>query len=148
MANSFACGAAHPNPLNGASSQHHGRCPPRTARSESTVGASNWGGFAEANYVDFFHPHSSFPVIVRRPILQAIVIRRRRHPPPSSSAVAVIVRRRGLPPSQPSSPLSCLRRLLPPSSLPHCSPPPNLACLHRPPLTVAAAVVSSASPFS
>ncbi len=55
MADSFACGAAHPNPVNGASSQHHGRCrPPRTAWSELTVGASNWGGFAEANYVNFF----------------------------------------------------------------------------------------------
>ncbi len=144
MADSFSCGAAHSNPLNGASSQHHGRCPPRTARSESTVEASNWGGFAEANNVDFFHPLSSFPVIVRRPILQAIIIRRRRHPPPPLSAVAIIVRRRGLSPSQPSSPLSYLQRLLSPSSLPHCSPPPNLACLHRP----AAAVVSSAAPFS
>jgi hypothetical protein len=54
MADSFACGTAHPDPLNGVSSQHHGRCPPCTARSESTVGASNWGGFAEANYVNFF----------------------------------------------------------------------------------------------
>ncbi len=94
------------------------------------------------------HPLSSFPIIIRRPISRAIVIRQRRRPPPSSSAVAVVVHRRGLPPLQPSLPLSCLRRLLPPSFLPHCSPPPHLACLRRPPPTVAAAVVSSAVPFS
>ncbi len=95
-------------------------------------------------------PLSSFPftVIVCRPISRAVVIRRRPRPPPSLSAVAVVGRRRGLPPSQPSSPLSCLRRLSPPSSLPHCSPPPNLACLLCPPPTVAAAVVSSNAPFS
>ena len=94
-------------------------------------------------------PLSSFPVIVRRPISRVVIICRRRRPPPSSSsAVAVVVRHRGLPPSQPSSPLSCLRRLSPPSSLPHCSPPPDLACFRRPPPTVATAVISSAAPFS
>jgi hypothetical protein len=148
MGDCIACGAATPKPLRAASSPHRGQCPSASVLSESTVEVSNWGGSAEANSIDFFHLLSSFPVIVRRPILLAIVIRRRRHPPPSSSAVAVIVCRRGLPPLQPSSPLSCLQRLLPPSSLPHCSPSPNLACLHRPPLTVAAAVVSSAAPFS
>jgi hypothetical protein len=91
---------------------------------------------------------SSFPVIVRRLILQAVVIRCRCRPPPSSSAVTVVVCRHGLPPLQPSSPLSCLRRLSPPSSLPHCRPPANLTCLCHPLPTVAAAVVSSAVPFS
>jgi hypothetical protein len=94
------------------------------------------------------HPLSSFPIIVRRTISGAVVIRRRRRPPPSSSAVAVVVRRCGLPPSQPSSPLSCLWRLSPPSSLPHCSPPPDFACLRRPLPIVAAAVVSSDAPFN
>ncbi len=93
-------------------------------------------------------PLSSFPVIVRRPISRAVDIRRCRHPPLSSSAVAVVVRRRGLQQSQPSLPLSCLRRLSPLSSLPHCSPSPDLACLRRPLPTVAAAVTSSTAPFS
>ncbi len=82
------------------------------------------------------------------PDLASLLIRRRRRPPPLSSGVAVIVHRRGLPPSQPSLPLSCLRRLSSPSSLPHCSPPPELVCLHRPPPTVAVAVATSAAPFS
>ncbi len=80
------------------------------------------------------------------PDLASLVIRRHRRPPPLSSGVAVIVRRRDLPPSQPSSPLSCLRHLSSPSSLPHW--PPELACLRRPPPTVTAAVVTSAARFS
>jgi hypothetical protein len=88
-------------------------------------------------------PRHSLP-----PDLASLIIRRRRRPPQLSSGIAVIVRRRGLPPLQPSSPLSCLRRLSSPLSLPHCSPPPELACLCRPPPTVTAAVVTSAAPFS
>jgi hypothetical protein len=56
----------------------------------------------------------SFPVIVRRPILQAVIICHRHHPPPLSSAVTVVVCRCGLPPLQPSWPLNCLWHLLPP----------------------------------
>ncbi len=82
------------------------------------------------------------------PDLASLIIRRRHRPPPLLSGVAVIVRCRSLPPSQPSSPLSCLRRLLSPSSLPHCSPPPELACLRCPPPTITAAVITSAAPFS
>ncbi len=88
-------------------------------------------------------PRHSLP-----PNLASLVIRSRRLPSPVSSGVAVIVYRRGLPPSQPSSPLSCLRRLSSPSSLPHCSPPPELACLCLPPPTITAAVVTSAASFS
>ncbi len=82
------------------------------------------------------------------PDLASLIIHRRHRPPPLSSGVAVIVRRRGLPPSQPSLPLSCLRRLSSPSSLPHCSPPPELVCLRCPPPTITAAVITSAAPFS
>jgi hypothetical protein len=78
-------------------------------------------------------PISSFPIIVRRPILQAIVIRHRCHPPSLSSAVSVVVCHRHLPPLQPSLPLHCIWHHLPLLSLPHCSPPPNLACLCCPP---------------
>ncbi len=83
-----------------------------------------------------------------RPDLASLIICRRHCLPPLSSGVAVIVRRRGLPSLQPSSPLSCLRRILSPSSLPHCSPPPKLACLLCPPPTITAAVITSAAPFS
>jgi hypothetical protein len=82
------------------------------------------------------------------PNLASLIIRRCHHPPPLSSGIAVVVRRRGLPPLQPSSPLSCLRRLSSPSSLPHCSPPPKLACLCCPLPTITAAVITSAAPFS
>ncbi len=154
-------------------------------------------------------PLPTFPVVVRCPILLAVIVRC-HCPPPSSAAIAVVFCRRclPLPPSspQPSSPLcrlhclsppalilprhslppdlasrchlppsssatvvvrcchQCLParsatvasiiatqlspRLLPPLSLPHSSTPPDLACLHCPPPTVAAAVVSSAAPFS
>jgi hypothetical protein len=82
------------------------------------------------------------------PDLASLIIRRRHCPPPLSSGVAVIFRRRGLPPLQPSLPLSCLQRLSSPSSLPYCGPPPKLACLCCPPLTITAAVITSAAPFS
>ncbi len=49
MADFFTCGAATPNPHDAASSQHYGRCPNASVLSESMVGASNWGGSAEAN---------------------------------------------------------------------------------------------------
>ncbi len=82
------------------------------------------------------------------PNLASLIIRCHHRPPPLSSGIAVIVCRRGLPSSQPSLPLSCFQRLSSPSSLPHCSPPPELACLHCPPPTITAAVITSAAPFS
>jgi hypothetical protein len=54
MANCIACGAATPNLHGAASSQHHGRRSNSSVLSESTVGASNWGGSAEANSINFF----------------------------------------------------------------------------------------------
>jgi hypothetical protein len=51
MADCIACGAATPNQLCSASSQHHGQRPPRLVFSESTVGASNRGGSASANEI-------------------------------------------------------------------------------------------------
>ncbi len=89
-----------------------------------------------------------FPRHSPPPDLASLIICRRHRPPLLSSGVAVIVRRRGLPPSQPSLPLSCLRHLLSPSSLPHCSPPPEHACLCCPPPTITSAVITSAAPFS
>jgi hypothetical protein len=82
------------------------------------------------------------------PNLASLVICHRRRPPPLSSGIAVIVRHRGLPPSQPSLPLSCLQHHSSPSSLPHCSLPPELACPRCPPPTVTVSVVTSAAPFS
>ena len=78
-------------------------------------------------------PLSSFPSIVCRLILQAVIIRRQHHPPPSTSAITVIVCRHHLQLLQPSSPLCCRWRCSPPSSLPRCIPPPDLACLCCPP---------------
>ncbi len=87
-------------------------------------------------------PLPTFPVLVRRPILHAVVVRC-RCPLPSSATIAVVVRRCcfPLPPSlpQPSLPLHCLCHLLPPALvLPRHSPPPDLAslvirCRRRPP---------------
>ena len=51
MADCFACGAAAPKKLGGASSQHHGQCPPRLVWLESMVGVSTWGGSASANEI-------------------------------------------------------------------------------------------------
>ncbi len=91
-------------------------------------------------------PLPTFPVVVRRPILRAVVIRCRRLPP-SSAAIAVVIHRHclPLPPSlpQPSSPLRCLCRRSPPALvLPRHSPPPNLASRHHlPPLLSATVVV-------
>ncbi len=69
MGDCIACGTATSKPLRAASSPHHGRCPSASVLLESMVGASNWGGSAEAISIDFFHPLLSFPVIVRHPIL-------------------------------------------------------------------------------
>jgi hypothetical protein len=93
-------------------------------------------------------PALVLPSHSRPPDLASLIIRRRHCPPPLSSGVAVIVHHRHLPPSQPSSPLSCLRHLSSPLSLPHCSLPPKLACLRCPPSTITAAVITSAAPFS
>jgi hypothetical protein len=54
MANCFACGAAAPKKLGGASSQHHGQCPPHLVWSESMVGVSNWGVSDDVTRNDFF----------------------------------------------------------------------------------------------
>ncbi len=54
MANCIACGAATPNLHGAASSQHHGRRSNASVLSESTVGASNWGGSAKANSINYF----------------------------------------------------------------------------------------------
>jgi hypothetical protein len=54
MADFSACATATPNPHGAASSQHHGRRSNASVLLESTVGASNWGGSAEANSIDFF----------------------------------------------------------------------------------------------
>ncbi len=88
-------------------------------------------------------PRHSLP-----PDLASLIICRRHCPPPLLSGVAIIVCRCGLPPSQPSSPLSCLRHLSSPLSLPHCSPPPELACLRCPLTTITVAVITSTAPFS
>ncbi len=90
-------------------------------------------------------PLPTFPVVVRRPILHAIVVRCRR-PLPSSAAIAVVVHRRCLPLSpslpQPSSPLRCLRRRSPPALvLPRHSPPPDLASRHHLPPSSSATIV-------
>ncbi len=90
-------------------------------------------------------PLPTFPVVVRRPILRAVIVRCRRSPP-SSATIAVVVRRRclPLPPSspQPSSPLRCLLHRSPPDLvLPRHSPPPDLASRHHLPPPSSATVV-------
>jgi hypothetical protein len=59
MADCIACGTATPNPLHAASSQHHGQRCQRSVLSESTVGASNWGGSADVTKKRFFHTRQS-----------------------------------------------------------------------------------------
>jgi hypothetical protein len=54
-ADCIACGAATPNPLGATSSQHHGRCRQRLVLSESLVGASKWGGSADATKKRYFY---------------------------------------------------------------------------------------------
>ncbi len=78
---------------------------------------------------------SSFPLVVRHPILRAIIVSRLRHPLLSPSAVTVVVIHRRRCPPPPSSASAaiiatlCLRPLSPPTLvLPFCSLPPNLAC--------------------
>ncbi len=97
------------------------------------------------NAVVVCSPLPTFPVVVRCPILRAVVVRC-RHPPPSSATIAVVIRRSclPLPPSlpQPSSSLRCLRRRSPPALvLPRHSPPPNLASRHHLPPSLSATVV-------
>jgi hypothetical protein len=55
MADCIACGAATPYPHGTASSQHYGRCPNTSVLSESTVGASNWGGSVNQIQSIFLH---------------------------------------------------------------------------------------------
>ena len=59
MADCIACGAATPNPLGAASSQHHGRRRQRSVLSESLVGASNWGGSADVTKKRYFYTRQS-----------------------------------------------------------------------------------------
>ncbi len=94
------------------------------------------------------HPFSSFPLVVRCPILHAIIVRCLRHPPLSSSGVAVVVVCRRWRPPPPWSAAAavittpCLRRLLPPALVhPICSLPPNLPCRCRLPLSLSAFAV-------
>jgi hypothetical protein len=105
------------------------------------------GGFISllSNAVVVCRPLSSFPLIVHRPILHAVVVRRICRPPLSSSAIAVVVvcRHHCPPPSSSASAAiiatPCLHRLLPPALvLPLCSLPPNLACHCRSPLSLSA----------
>ncbi len=53
-ADGIACGNASPKPNNESSSQHHGRRPIASVWPESTWGASNWVGSAEAKKKRFF----------------------------------------------------------------------------------------------
>jgi hypothetical protein len=59
MADCIACGAAIPNPLRAASSQHHGRRRQRSVLSESMVGASNWEGSADVTKKRFYYTRQS-----------------------------------------------------------------------------------------
>jgi hypothetical protein len=97
------------------------------------------------NAVVVHHPLPTFPVVVRRPILHAIVIRCRCLLP-LSAAIANVVCRCCLPLPlslpQPSSPLRCLRCLLPPTLVLPChSLLPNLASRHHPPPSLSATVI-------
>ncbi len=59
MADCIACGAATPNLLGTASSQHHGRRRQCSVLSESSVGASNWGGSADVTKKRYFYTQQS-----------------------------------------------------------------------------------------
>jgi hypothetical protein len=98
-----------------------------------------------SNPVVVCRPLSSFLLIVRCPILRAVIVRRLCHPPLLSSTVAVVIvrrRQRLPPPSSASAAITatpCLCCLLPPALvLPLCSLPLNLACCCRPPLLLSA----------
>ncbi len=59
MADCIACVTATPNPLDAASSQHHGRRRQRAVLSESLVGVSNWGGSADVTKKRYFYTQQS-----------------------------------------------------------------------------------------
>jgi hypothetical protein len=95
-------------------------------------------------------PLSSFPFVVRLPILSAVIVRRCRRPPSpllSLAFTAVVIRRHRHPPPPSSASVAiiatpCLRRLLPPTLVrPLRSLPPDLACCCRPPLSLSAFAV-------
>ena len=62
MADCIACGAATPNPLGAASSQHHGQRRQRSVLSESLVGASNWGGSADVTKKRYYYTRLNWDV--------------------------------------------------------------------------------------
>ncbi len=85
----------------------------------------------------------SFPVVVRCPILRAIVICHGNCLPGLLSAVAAVVCCHRLPPLQPLLPLCCLRHLSPPTLVLPCrSPPPNLVCPHCLPPSLSTTIVN------
>ena len=61
MADCIACGAATPNLLDAASSQHHGQRHQYSVLSESLVGvgASNWGSSADVTKKRYFYTQQS-----------------------------------------------------------------------------------------
>jgi hypothetical protein len=88
-----------------------------------------------SNAVVVCRPLSSFPLVVCRLILRAVIVRRLCHQPLSLSAIAIVVvcgRRHPPPPSSAVAAVIatlCLRHLPPPALvLPLRSSPPNLAC--------------------
>jgi hypothetical protein len=69
-------------------------------------------------------PLLSFPVIVRRPISQAVIIRRRPRTPPSSYATVVVRRHRRCPPPRSSTVAAIIATQLSPASLATVVPSP------------------------
>ncbi len=151
MADCIACGTAIPNPRGAASSQHHGRRSNASVLSESTVGASNWGGSAEANSINFFtHNNQLQRWLIASPVarlrraaaklLPPLSCRRRRqaarHYRTSAAAAALPLQ----PPRQCCCQAAAVAAALPPSC------PPRLSCrrCHR----ASAATTAAALPPS
>ncbi len=84
MADCIACAAATPNPHGTASSQHHGRHSNTLVLLESTVGASNWGGSAEANSINFFTHNNQLQIwLIASPVARLRRAAATLLPPPS-----------------------------------------------------------------
>ncbi len=84
MADCIACGAATPNLHGAASSQHHGQRSNASVLSESTVGASNWGGSTKANSIDFFTHNNQLQMwLIALPVVQLCSAAAKLLPPPS-----------------------------------------------------------------